>query len=211
MRSTISLSRTAIAGALLVALVGTAGCSWFRKSNELYAQAPENRPLEVPPDLDLPRTGAAVGAAPGSVTASGTVAAASATTAPPAADPAAAGTAAAPDAVGAAPAPAPVPPAGAATANPAAAAAGFNMAGSRDEAFARVDTALAGIEGVSVASRAKLLGVFDVNYQDVNFLVRVSEVEAGAYVSAVDPRGMPATDAAAVQLIAQLQAALAGN
>lgn len=209
MRSNISLSRTAIAGALLVALVGTAGCSWFRKSNELYAPAPENRPLEVPPDLDLPRTGASAGVPSGSVTASGAVAAASATTAPPAAAPVI-GDAATPEAVGAAPAPAP-PVAGTATATPAAAAAGFNVAGSRDDAFARVDTALAGIEGVSVASRAKLLGVFDVNYQDVNFLVRVSEVEAGVYVSAVDPRGMPASGEAPAQLIAQLQAALGAN
>ena len=209
MRSNISLSRTAIAGALLVALVATAGCSWFRKSNELYAPAPENRPLEVPPDLDLPRTGASVGAQTGSVTASGTVAAASATTAAPAPAPTPE-TAGVPDAAGTAPAPAPAPPP-AATAAPAAPAAGFNMAGSRDDAFAQVDTALAGIEGVSVASRAKLLGVFDVNYQDVNFLVRVSEVEAGAYVSAVDPRGMPATGEAPAQLIAQLQAALGAN
>lgn len=209
MRSNSSLLRNAIAGALLVTLAGTAGCSWFRKSNELYAPAPENRPLEVPPDLDLPRTGATAGAPAGSVTASGTVAAASATAAPAAApvvgDPATA------EAAGTAPAPAPVPPsAGTATATPAA-AAGFNMAGSRDDAFARVDTALAGIEGVSVASRAQLLGVFDVNYQGVNFLVRVSEVEAGAYVSAVDPRGMPASGEAPVQLIAQLQAALGAN
>ena len=203
MRSNISLSRTAIAGALLVALVGTAGCSWFRKSNELYAPAPENRPLEVPPDLDLPRTGTAMGAPAGSVTASDTVAAAATTTTQAAAP--APETAMAPEAAGTAPAPAPVPP------TATASTAGFNMAGSRDEAFARVDTALAGIEGVSVASRAKLLGVFDVNYQDVNFLVRVSEVEAGAYVSAVDPRGMPASGEAPAQLIAQLQAALGAN
>jgi uncharacterized lipoprotein len=184
MRSYVSLPRAVVAGVLLVAV---SGCGWLRNTNELYVEAPENRPLEVPPDLDLPRTGDAA-AATGSVTASGTVAAA-AGSAP------AGGSAA--------------PPAGAVPA--AAGPSGFTVAGNREDVFARVDTALAAIEGVSVASRAELLGVFDVNYQQANFLVRVSDVDAGAYVSAVDPRGMPVTDAAALQLIEQLQAALGSN
>src|SRR5690554_7487440 len=51
--------RTAALSALVVAVLATSGCGWFRKENALYAQAPENRPLEVPPDLDRPRaTGA---------------------------------------------------------------------------------------------------------------------------------------------------------
>lgn len=192
MRPNIPLSRAA-AVVVLVSLLGTAGCSWFRKTDDLYVQAPENRPLEVPPDLDRPRTEGAVGVPTGSVTASGTVAAASGS---------------------AAPAPASTTVAGVAPAPVAAAqgtASGFNIPGTRDDAFARVDTALAGIEGVTVASRAKLLGVFDVNYQDVNFLVRVSDVEAGAYISAVDPRGMPASGPAPSDLIEQLKAALGAN
>lgn len=53
------LLRTAAVSALAVAVLATSGCGWFRKENALYAQAPENRPLEVPPDLDRPRaTGA---------------------------------------------------------------------------------------------------------------------------------------------------------
>jgi len=169
-----------LATAVLVAgLVATSGCSWFRKSNELYAQAPENRPLEVPPDLDLPNTGASSATSTGSVTASETVAAA-------------------------APAPA--------AANPSAGApSGFTLRGTRDEVFARVDAALAEMEGVTVASRAQLLGAFDINYQGSNFLVRVGEADAGAQVSVVDPRGMPATGPVPEQLIAQLQAALAAN
>lgn len=189
MRSNVPLPRAVVAGVLVVAV---SGCGWFGGTDELYSEAPQNRPLEVPPDLDLPRTGAA--APTGSVTASGTVAAAAGSATVPAA-----GTD-----VSQVPAVTPAP------ATPAA-ASGFNVPGTREQVFARVDTALAAIEGVSVASRAELLGVFDVNYQQANFLVRVSEVEAGAYVSAVDPRGMPATDAAAVQLIAQLQAALGVN
>ncbi|MGY1425040.1 hypothetical protein [Lysobacter sp. A289] len=182
MRSTISLSQAAVAGILLVGLAAGSGCSWFSKTDELYAQ--QTRPLEVPPDLDLPRTGAALEMPAGSATASETVAAAAAS------------------------------PGSAATAAPAqmgSAGAGFVVPGSRDEVFAQVDAALAEVDGVTVASRAKLLGAFDVNYRDSNFLVRVSETEAGAYVSAVDPRGMPAVDEAPVALITALKAALGGQ
>ena len=171
----------AVAGALAITLLATSGCSWFRKGDALYAQSPESRPLEVPPDLDLPRTD---GAAPqGSVTASGQ---AIATQAP--ASPGATAGAAAP-----------------------AQAAGFTTAGTRDEVYARVGELLDGIEGVEIASRAELLGAYDVNYEGANFLVRVSEVQAGAYVSAVDPRGMPATGDAPARLIAALQGAIGGN
>ena len=52
--------RTAALSALAVAVLATSGCSWFRKEHALYAQAPENRPLEVPPDLDRPGTTGAV-------------------------------------------------------------------------------------------------------------------------------------------------------
>ncbi|MBW3549807.1 MAG: hypothetical protein KY442_02980 [Proteobacteria bacterium] len=173
---------------LLAGLVATSGCSWFRKGNGLYAQNPESRPLEVPPDLDLPRSGAAM-ASPSSVTASGQAA------------------------------PAPRPPTaasqparvGASTDAGASAGTGFTMPGSREEVFNRVGEALGGIDGVEVASRAELLGVFDVNYQGGNFLVRVTEAEAGVRVSALDPRGQPATGDAPARLLAALQAAIGGN
>jgi len=45
---------------LALAVTGVSGCKWFRKDNALYAGAPENRPLEVPPDLDRPRTDSAI-------------------------------------------------------------------------------------------------------------------------------------------------------
>ena len=65
--------RTAALSALVVAVLATSGCSWFRKENALYAQAPENRPLEVPPDLDRPGTAGAMAVPdqPTSVTRSG--------------------------------------------------------------------------------------------------------------------------------------------
>ena len=171
----------AVAAALAVTLLATSGCSWFRKGDALYAQSPESRPLEVPPDLDLPRTD---GAAPqGSVTASGQAIATQA----------------------------PAAPGAGASATATAQAQGFTTSGTRDEVYARVGELLGGIEGVEIASRAELLGAYDVNYEGANFLVRVSDVQAGAYVSAVDPRGMPATGDAPAKLIAALQGAIGGN
>ncbi len=75
--------------------------------------------------------------------------------------------------------------------------------------FGKVGDALATVEGLTIASRAQLLGSYDVAYEGSNFLVRVVGVEAGAYVSAVDPRGLPATDPAAIKLLQALKAKLA--
>jgi hypothetical protein len=166
MSMSMPLSR-AVAGVLLVGLVATGGCSWFRKDDALYSQDPANRPLEVPPPLELPRADA-------------TSASAVASSAQPAA-------------------------------TAPAASGGFTIAGPRDAAFDRVGEALAVIPGVTIASRAQLLGAFDIGFEGSNFLVRVSAVETGAAVSAVDPRGLPASGEAPVKLMAQLKAALGGN
>ncbi|MFL6592315.1 MAG: hypothetical protein ACJ8GK_06365 [Luteimonas sp.] len=91
-----------------------------------------------------------------------------------------------------------------------ASATGFTVAGDRDQVFDKVGTALAATDGVTVASKAQLLGTYDVSYKGANFLVRVTKVDAGVYVSAVDPRGMPASGDAATQLIAALKAAIGG-
>jgi uncharacterized lipoprotein len=171
MRLNHSASRFATTALVLAVVLATSGCSWFHRENKLYAGESTSRPLEVPPDLDQPRTEGAV-AVP---------AAASAT----------------------ASAMAPAPAAGVSN--------GFTVAGSRDEIFAKVGDALGKIDGISIASRAQLLGVYDVAYEGSNFLVRVSAVDAGAYVSAVDPRGQPATGEAPSKAIAALKAALGGK
>jgi uncharacterized lipoprotein len=102
-----------------------------------------------------------------------------------------------------------------ASATQAAAAAsqgapGFRVTGTRDAVFERVGQALAGIAGVTVASRAQLLGAFDVNFGGANVLVRVTEAEGGAFVSVVDPRGLPATGDAPRKLIEALRSAIGG-
>lgn len=94
--------------------------------------------------------------------------------------------------------------------SPAQVASGFTVAGDRQEVYARVGDVLEGTEGVTIASRAQVLGAYDVSYEGSNFLVRVSDGQGGVYVSAVDPRGVPATGAAALKLVATLKAALGG-
>ena len=167
MRQSVRLSRAAVA-ALVVAGVAS-GCSWFRKDDGVYALPQEQRPLEVPPDLDRPRTDPAMQLP---VTASSMAAAA----------PVASGTA----------------------------PSGFTVPGNRDELFNKVGDALGAIEGLTIASRAQLLGAYDVNYREQNFLVRVTAVEAGVYVSAVDPRGLPAAGEGPAAVIAALKTALGG-
>jgi len=72
MRDVSSPVRVLSAALLAVVVVGgVSGCKWFRKDNALYAGPPENRPLEVPPDLDRPRTEGAVTVPQQSVTRSG--------------------------------------------------------------------------------------------------------------------------------------------
>lgn len=98
-----------------------------------------------------------------------------------------------------------------ATAPSPQAGAGFNVAGERDAVFARVGQALAAAEGVTIASSAQLLGTHDVTYQGANFLIRTTQAGDNVYVSAIDPRGIPDTGAAAVALLGQLKAALGGR
>lgn len=172
MSQTSRLARASTAALLaFTAAAMLGGCSWFGGAKGDYALSPEARPLEVPPDLNLPDTSGAM---------------------------------ALPPAAGAGQA-RPQAPAAA----PAASPSGFTVAGNRDEVFAKVGTALEGIEGLKIASRAQLLGTYDVSYQGVDFLVRVVGVEGGAYVSAVDPRGLPANAEAPLKVVAALQAELA--
>lgn len=93
---------------------------------------------------------------------------------------------------------------------PQSSSSGFIVKGERDAVYGQVGTALEAVDGVQIASRAQLLGSYDVAYQGSNFLVRVVAVEAGVYVSAVDPRGQPATGGPAESLIASLKSALGG-
>ncbi|KRG73221.1 hypothetical protein ABB28_11765 [Stenotrophomonas chelatiphaga] len=182
MRQSVSTFRVlSIAILALGTVVATTGC--FKKgARGDYALAPDVRPLEVPPDLTAP-----AGAGKASTTGeTGSVLASQASRPAPAA---------------AAPGQAPAAPAN----NPS----GFNVTAGKDQAFTDVGTALEAIDGLTIATRAQLLGSYDVAFEGSNFLVRVVAVNGGSYVSAVDPRGLPATADAPVKLIAALKAKLA--
>lgn len=85
----------------------------------------------------------------------------------------------------------------------------FPVAGERSAVFDRVGEALGKISGVNVVSRAQILGAFDIDYQGQKFLVRVSDAGNGStQVAAVDPRGVPADNEAAADLIAALKASI---
>jgi hypothetical protein len=59
MTSTLRLTRPLLLGAVVLALASAStGCSWF-KHKSTYTQSVENRPLEVPPGLNLPDTSSA--------------------------------------------------------------------------------------------------------------------------------------------------------
>lgn len=170
MRHSRSLTRVAVVAVVAFAVLGASGCKWFRKTNDMYAQSPETRPLEVPPDLDRPSTEGAMALPPASSSVTRSQVAA-----------------------------------GSAQPN------GFAVAGDRDEVFNRVGEVLAGVEGLTVVNRAQILGTYDVDYGDAKFLVRVTKTDTGAYVSAVDPRGLPAAGDPPQRLVAALKAALAGG
>ena len=59
MNSLLRNARPLLVGAIVVALLASSGCRWFGGSD--YKRSVENRPLEVPPDLDAPAT---IGAMP---------------------------------------------------------------------------------------------------------------------------------------------------
>lgn len=92
----------------------------------------------------------------------------------------------------------------------ASAANSFTTSQARDAVYAKVGEALAATTGVTIASKAELLGVYDVNYEGSNFLVRVAASGNNTVVSAVDARGAAATSPAAVKLIAALKTATGG-
>ena len=61
MKSTPRHFRPLLLAAVVVALAATSGCHWFHHDQTAkYAKSPENRPLEVPPDMNLPDTQSAL-------------------------------------------------------------------------------------------------------------------------------------------------------
>jgi uncharacterized lipoprotein len=158
MNSPLRNARPLLAGAIVAALLSS-GCSLFHSSD--YTRSVESRPLEVPPDLDVPAT----------------------TNALPL--PGAAGLG------GKAPAP-----------------AGFVVADSPENTWARIGTALAGIEGVAIVGSAQALGSYDVTYQGTGFLIRVENTAGQSRVSAINAAGQVQSGGPAANLLEVLRGKL---
>lgn len=167
------MRHTVTVATLAIALLALPGCSFFRGDAGVYALPPDQRPLEVPPELEVATTSAA--GVEGTQSALRSETGAQRTSAP------------------------------------VAGGSRFTVAAPREEVFARVGEVLEAVEGLEIASRAQLLGAYDVGYRGSNFLVRITAVGNGSDVSAVDPRGVPADSEAATALMAQLKAALGGS
>ena len=159
MNSLLRNARPLLAGAIVVALIASSGCRWFRSSD--YTRSVENRPLEVPPDLDRPSTGSAMVLPT---------------------------------------------PTGLGTGTPAP--AGFVIADSPENVWARIGTALATIEGVTIVGQAQSLGSYDVSYQGQNFLVRIENTAGQSRVSAINASGIVLRAGPASILLDQLRAKL---
>ena len=89
-------------------------------------------------------------------------------------------------------------------------APGFTVPGQRDAVFAKVGDALAAIPGLTIATKAPLLGSYDVSYEGSDFLVRLVQNGDNVQVSTVDPRGVAANGPAQLKLLGALKTALGG-
>src|SRR3546814_19829363 len=76
---------------------------------------------------------------------------------------------------------------------------GFTVAGERDAVFDRIGAVLPATDGVTIASKAQILGTYDDDYEGSKSLLRVPKVQAGSYVSEVVPAAPPASGAAHVK------------
>lgn len=180
--------RPLLLGALAVALISQGGCAWTRSKlgmDAKYEDSVQNRPLEVPPGLDLPSTAGAI-TVPDVTEAAIANAAAPIPSTPASSLPAAAGGA-------------------------AAAVAGvesFTIDDTVDSAWRRLGLALGKIEGVTLGERAQLLNSYEVTYQGTAMLIRAEAVGEQSRVVALGANGQPLTTGAAAQLLGLLKARL---
>lgn len=160
-------SRLLLAG-LACSLLATSGCAWFSRDDAAYQRAQASNPLELPPELDMPRADPAMSipGTPGAAT--GTTASASLAGAP-------------------------------------AAGASFTVPGTPQEVWSRIGAELDAIQDLTVLNRAQLLGTYEVNYQDQNFLLRTQAQGDGVLVSALGADGRALGEGAARALIDQLR------
>lgn len=181
-----SCVRVVLVGALGATLLATSGCHWFHRSgNADYQKSVENRPLEIPPDLDKPTVDSSM-----QIPDSRTSTPVRTSSVPPAAPTIA-------------PAPSPMPMA--ATAAPAAGIdASFTVTDTPAGTWTRLGTALAHIDGLTVTQRAQVLSSYEVQYKGATFLLRANADGTASRVIAIGTDGQATHSPEANELLALL-------
>ena len=91
---------------------------------------------------------------------------------------------------------------------PGASATDINLPGSATDLYPKIGAALESITGVTIKGRSEALGSYDVNYQGVDFLVRVQDSNGGSRLMALSPDGRFLTGGAAGALMTQVKSKL---
>ena len=91
---------------------------------------------------------------------------------------------------------------------PGASATDINLAGSATDLYPKIGAALEAISGVTIKGRSEALGSYDVNYQGLDFLIRVQDSGGGSRLMALSPDGRFLTGGAAASLMTQVKSKL---
>ena len=181
--------RVALASALAVAVLASSGCHWFhRGGNSDYQKSVENRPLEIPPDLDKPVVDASM-QIPSGNRGTSTVTPRSVPPAAPSIAPVSSST--------------PIP---ASTAPSAGSDASFTVTDTPAGTWTRLGSALAHIDGVAITQRAQVLSSYEVRYKGATFLLRASIEGTASRVIAIGTDGQVTHSAEANELLGLLHA-----
>ncbi len=170
--------RVALASALAAAVLAGSGCHWFhRGGNADYQKSVENRPLEIPPDLDRPAVDATMQIPSGNAG----VARRGVASVPPAASSIAPG-------------------------GPVAAGgdASFLVTDTAAGTWTRLGDALGHLDGVTITQRAQLLDSYEVQFKGATFLLRASSEGSGSRISAIGADGQALHSTEANELLALL-------
>jgi uncharacterized lipoprotein len=169
--------RVAIASALAVAVLAGSGCHWFHRGNADYQKSVENRPLEIPPDLDKPAIDATMQIPSGNAGA----ARRGVSSVPPAASS--------------------IAPAGSVAAG---GDASFLVTDTPSGAWTRMGNSLDHMDGVTVTQRAQLLNSYEVQFKGATFLLRASGEGTASRINAIGADGQVLHSAQANELLGLL-------
>ena len=194
--------RVALASALAAAVLASSGCHWLhRNGNADYQKSIENRPLEIPPDLDKPAVDASMQIPSGNRSTSTMTP----RSVPPAAPSIAPESIVPPAAASIVPVGSPIPET-VSSAPVAGSDASFTVTDTAAGTWTRLGTALVHVEGVVITQRAQVLSSYEVRYKGATFLLRASTEGSASRVMAIGTDGQITHSAEANELLGLLHA-----